>query len=298
MRSETVLLLAASFGFGATWPTRNVRSELQSRRGLPTVELTKLYRRGEPDTGDDLPDDPDHPNKLDQVETAFKDAIELASYVLDFIDTDNDVLPHYFDPGDRAEIKRIFSTVSNGGKGNDMLSDLLVQTTDSNNECGGSTLSYLKNGEKDAEDTPYIVLCPNAFKKKAVTELKGKDPQADDAHKYYAACKQDGGEIDDHVTYLMNTLGMTLLHEYMHYDKMIDSAFGSITDNPQGKAGYGPVNVYDKLDKKLARVNADSYAYYASQVLWTTLCQTKDFEAPRPGIDDKDPDCGGEACKD
>jgi hypothetical protein len=57
----------------------------------------------------------------------------------------------------------------------------------------------------------------------------------------------------------MNTLGMTLLHEYMHYDLMIASSFGSIVDK-----GYGPVQAYDSLDKSLARVNADSYAYYAS----------------------------------
>ena len=28
--------------------------------------------------------------------------------------------------------------------------------------------------------------------------------------------------------------------------------------------GYGPVSVYDNLDKSKARTNADSYAYYAS----------------------------------
>ncbi|KAI1737665.1 hypothetical protein F4680DRAFT_450630 [Xylaria scruposa] len=180
-----------------------------------------------------------------------------------------------------------------------MLGDILVQTTDSveireadsNDERDGSTLSHLTNGEKDATERPYIILCPNAFNKKAVEELKGKSPQHDDAFKYYAPCKQDGGEIANEHT------GMTLLHKYIHYDKMIDSSFGSITDNPQGKHGYGQVNVYDNLDKKLARVNADSYAYYASQVLWTTLCQTKDFEKPCLGIDDQDPDCGQEACK-
>ncbi|KAI0457391.1 hypothetical protein F5B21DRAFT_501441 [Xylaria acuta] len=279
MRSEAVLLLAVLFGLGVTWPIRNVRSELQSRRGVPTFELTKHYQRGEPET----------------VETAFQDAIELASFVLDFIDTDDDVLPHYFDRADRAEIKCIFETISNGWKGNDMLGDILVQTTDSNNLCGGTTISYLKNGAKDATETPYIVLCPNTFKRKAVTLLKGKGPQDNDADKYYAACKQDGGEIDNN---LMDTLGTILLHEHVHYDKMITSSFSSITDNPESKPGYGPVNMYHTLEKRLARVNADNYAYYASQVLWTTLCKTKDFEAPRPGIDDKDPDCDGKPCKD
>ncbi|KAI0973366.1 hypothetical protein F4678DRAFT_459498 [Xylaria arbuscula] len=298
MRSTAALLLTTALSFGsATQSSRDIRSSLQSRRGVPHVGNTKLYRRGEPETGDDLPDVDPHPNQLDKVETAFKDAIELTSYVLTLIDTDNDILPHYFDPNDRDEIKRIFSTINNGDNGNDMLGDILVQTTDANNLCTGSTLSYLKNGESDATETPYIVLCPIAFKKKAVTALNGKDTQDPDAPDYYAACKEDGGEIDQNVSYLMNTLGMTLLHEYMHYDKMIASSFGSIVDDPNGQPGYGPVNVYDNLDKSLARVNADSYAYYASQVLWSILCGTE-FQAPRPGTDDNDPDCGGQACSD
>jgi len=45
---------------------------------------------------------------------------------------------------------------------------------------------------------------------------------------------------------------------------IISCRFGSIIDNPSGKPGYGSINVYDKLDKNLACVNADSYAYYAS----------------------------------
>jgi hypothetical protein len=75
-------------------------------------------------------------------------------------------------------------------------------------------------------------------------------------------------------------------------EQMIQSPFGSIIDDPNGKNGYGSVNVYDNLPKDLARINADSYAYYASQVFWTAICG-HDFQAPRPGIDDNDPDCGG-----
>jgi len=78
----------------------------------------------------------------------------------------------------------------------------------------------------------------------------------------------------------------------MHMDKMIQASFGSIIDDPNKNPGYGPVNVYDRLAKDQARINADSYAYYASHVLWSTICG-HDFAAPRPGIDDNDPDCGG-----
>ncbi|KAI1180322.1 hypothetical protein F4777DRAFT_310827 [Nemania sp. FL0916] len=287
MRSQSALFLSlalATVGFAAN-----------PRLGQTSIKTTSAHRRGEPQTGDDLPDTDPSPSNLDKVETAFQDAIELTSYVLLFIDTDNDVFPHYFDPNDRAEIKRIFSLINNGDQGADMLGNILVQTTDSNGLCDGRTLSYLNNGESGAADPPYIVLCPEAFNKKAVTALNGKSPQDPDANDYYAGCTEDGGEIDQNVSYVMNTLGMTLLHEYMHYDAMIASSFGSIVDNPNGAAGYGPVNVYDNLDKSLARVNADSYAYYASQVLWTALCGLE-FMAPRAGTDDADPTCGGSPC--
>jgi hypothetical protein len=169
-------------------------------RGTSPTNPTTLSRRGEPDTGGDLPDTEPHPNNLDQVETAFKDAIELTAYEKTFIDTDNDIFPHYFDPADRAEVTRIFTSINNNDQGSDMLSDIMVQSTDSNNLCTGQTIAYMKNGEKSATDKPYIVLCPTAFKKKAVTTLNGKTPQDSDVHNWYAACKQDGGDIDDYVS--------------------------------------------------------------------------------------------------
>jgi hypothetical protein len=255
-----------------------------SRRNAPKIAHAspRLARRGEPNTGEDLPDTEPHPNQLDQVETAFHDAMELTAYVNMFIETDNDIFPHYFDTNDRAEVQRIFASIYNNGMGNDMLSNLLVQTTDPESLCTGRTLAYT---DDDDTEQPFITFCPSAFKKKAVTSLNGKTPQDSDGPSYYATCKQDGGEIDQNVSYvsqqrlnvgtslcthtndetdsqLMNTLGMTLLHEYMHYDLMIASSFGPIVDHDN--IGYGPTGVYDSLDKSLARVNADSYAYYAA----------------------------------
>lgn len=73
-----------------------------------------------------------------------------------------------------------------------MLSNIHVQRNDANNGCDGRTLSYLKNGETGATEAPYLVLCPNAFNKKAVTELKGADPQDSAFDKYYAHCDDLG----------------------------------------------------------------------------------------------------------
>ena len=181
-----------------------VKSRGQGADNLLQGRATQLVRRGEPGTGDDdFPDDPPHPNKLDQVETAFNDAIELTSYVLSNIDGDNTIFPHYFDTADREEITRIFRSINNGDNGNDMLSDIHVQTTDSNNQCDGRTLSYLKNGASTDTDPPYIVLCPTAFNKKAVTELNGADPSTDNR---YATCEDMG----DHVSYVSFSIAWDL----------------------------------------------------------------------------------------
>ncbi|KAK4675965.1 hypothetical protein QC764_507865 [Podospora pseudoanserina] len=260
----------------------------------PKPGIRALSKRAEPNTGEDFPEDEEPvPNRLNKVETAFKDAIELTSAVLSFIETDETIYPHYFDPADREEITRIFRDLNNDGEGHDMLGNFLVQTTDLDNACGDRGLAY--SGDYNTEQ-PFIVVCPRAFNKKAIGDLEGKDRGDEDARDFYAACAEDGGDIADNVSFHFNTLGMTLLHEYLHYDLMIQSSFGSIVDNPDDKPGYGPVAVYDRLPKDLARVNADSYAYYAAEVYWSLICQ-KEFQGPREGIDDADPDCGEQTCE-
>ena len=242
---------------------------------------------------------PRYCNQLDQVETAFNDALELASYVLSAIDKDTTIYPNYFADEDRANVKAVYSAIigqtivpENPSTGNDLLGKILVQTTDTENKCDDQTLAYTNDGDTEK---PYIVLCPNAFKKKAVTSLKGAENPADNPNDaaHYIQCldfEADGG----HVSYKMNSLGATLLHEYTHDDNLVKSIFSaSIIDQTDG---YGPVNVYNKLDKGLAKLNADSYIYYASEVLWSELCGNT-FQAPRALIDDSDPDCGGSTCK-
>lgn len=171
-----------------------------------------LLKRTEPNTGNDLPDTDQHPNQLDRVETGFQDAAEMASYVLSYIDGDTNIFPHYFNEADRANVKQVYNTIygpntapDDEHPGNDLLGNVLVQTSDTLNLCGSlGTLAYFAG-----EDTgnPFIVLCPDAFKKKAVTELNGAGP--DDQ----ITCDDllaDGA----HVSWKMNSLGATLFHEY------------------------------------------------------------------------------------
>lgn len=274
-------------------------SPLQSANAA-TIARQSLSKRAEPDLGDDLPDIIPHPKQLDQVETAFKDALELAAYVLKEFDDDETIFPNYFDEADRANIRKVYEAI--GGTpaepdgdlpGNDLLSNILVQITDTEDKCDSQTLAYTNDG--DTEE-PYIVLCPSAFKKKAVNPLNGApNPSTNPADAdYYLTCQDTVANSDGHVSYRMNSLGATLLHEYMHYDTLIYDIFSeSIIDQP---GGYGPGGVYNNLEKNLAKLNAASYVYYASEVLWSTRCGAS-FEAPRPGVDEDDPDCEETICQ-
>ena len=180
------------------------------------VARRMLSRRAEPNTGNDLPDLPNHPNQLDQVETAFNDAVELASYVLSSIDTDTTIFPNYFNESDKAGVKNVFVAIlgTTGSPeatvlGNNLLGNILVQTTDVEGLCSdGDTLAYM--GAPDTEN-PFIVLCPNAFKKKAVTALNGAD-EGDPSWNILCDDLVNNG----HVSTLMNSLGATLLHEYTY----------------------------------------------------------------------------------
>ncbi|KAL8779830.1 MAG: hypothetical protein Q9213_006745 [Squamulea squamosa] len=149
-----------------------------------------------------------------------------------------------------------------------ILTGLTIQATDSINNCGPDTLAYLKFPQ-DAK--PHITLCPPVFKKKAFTMIKAaKDPENNPDH--YVRCQEL--QANGHMSYLMETMGATLLHEYMQYNKLVESVYGTMIDDQ--KDGYGTVDVYNKLEKATkSRLNADSYLYYVLERFWTEYCQTR-----------------------
>ncbi|KAL8664179.1 MAG: hypothetical protein Q9202_003257 [Teloschistes flavicans] len=178
--------------------------------------------------------------------------------------------------------------------GNVMLSKIHIQTTDNSNPsgCDEETLLYMRGA---ASDAPVMILCPpNVFKKKAYTRLKGDTGDPETNPDRYLRCQEI--TANGHVSYHMESLGALFLHEYLHYDSLVKQVYGRpILDQqlPNGDDAYGPVAVYDNLNKKtLARVNADSYAFYAMHLFWKEVCGV-DFEPPRVGVDDIDVDCGG-----
>jgi hypothetical protein len=78
----------------------------------------------------------------------------------------------------------------------------------------------------------------------------------------------------------MATLGEILLHEYMHINELVQPPL-------TGAVGDLEYNFYDCRELALTqpgktKYNADSYAKFATELTWSTLCN-RDFEEPFEG---------------
>ncbi|KAL8953336.1 MAG: hypothetical protein Q9222_000798 [Ikaeria aurantiellina] len=265
--------------------TRSLTDKV-AKRNFPGLSFRKQAERAEPEIAADIVDTSTHPNQHDHVATAINDALQLVMVAWDQIDNDNTIFPNYFARRDRSKVKAVFGNIIGICQtGNVMLSKLLIQTTDYTNSCNDDTLAFT---EDEDTDSPFIVLCPRAFRKKAFTTLMGAPDPKNDPERYLRC---DELTANGHVSYLMNSLGATLLHEYMHYDMLMLPVYNKpIIDQQlnEDQWAYGPWTVYNNLNKALlVRLNADSYTYYALETFFTHVCGTR-FAAPREGIDDDD----------
>ncbi|KAL8765434.1 MAG: hypothetical protein Q9209_007502 [Squamulea sp. 1 TL-2023] len=162
----------------------------------------------------------------DQVNGAIYDALQFALVALNQIDNDRTIFGHYFTLSDKANVKAVYQAVVGPcGTGNRILTGLTIRATDAIKNCGTDTLAYLDDPEADK---PHITLCPPVYKKKAFTMIKGaKDPENDPVH--YVRCQEL--QANGHMSYLMETMGASLLHEYMHYNKLVESFYPTMIDD-------------------------------------------------------------------
>jgi hypothetical protein len=109
-------------------------------------------------------------------------------------------------------------------------------------------------GVPEQEDA--FILCPDFFKRRALPTKRG------------ASCQKFGDNLVDK----MFTAASMLVHEYAHFDKITHRALGEGTIDQPG--GYG-VEGASKLDKAKAVMNADSYAWLATELAWSVRCKRK-----------------------
>lgn len=113
-----------------------------------------------------------------------------------------------------------------------------------------------------------IILC-DAFFQLGTMDSDPKVPKRRFKGAHESNCKS----VDKYISPLMYSMGNTLVHQYMHLDNLVKGIVGA----PMLNRAYdvGTLNVFN-LDKKLARTNADSYAWFATELFWTVECK-RDF---------------------
>ena len=118
-----------------------------------------------------------------------------------------------------------------------------------------------------------IILCPQFFLFGTIDGGPGREWPG----KPTRTCDNVGTSVSR----LMWTLSHFVVHEYTHLEEIMQPVLGQATKD----------HVYDfyqsrNLDKALATKNADSYANFATELMWSSKCD-RDFAAPGP--DNKHP---------
>ena len=143
-----------------------------------------------------------------------------------------------------------------------------------------------------ATSNPTIILCPPGMKhgvvgRSTLPRLPGFPPPV--------TCNT----IGDRTSWRMNTLGLTILHEWTHIVPLVGQALASThrpidstVDELNGKTIYGPIQTQAIADNQEALYIAENYVFFAAEAFWSKQCGRK-FGKPGPG-DDADPLYGGQ----
>lgn len=134
----------------------------------------------------------------------------------------------------------------------------------------------------DLSTPTRMILCPMFFTRGTIDPSLRKVPPGYKPVTGSTVEPVTCASIGSRVGPAMATKGQTILHEYTHVAEVMQSVFGGGV-SPKGRTddhAYG-FDRCRKLDKNYARINADSYASFATELFWTTMCE-RDFDPPAP----------------
>ncbi|GAB7353919.1 hypothetical protein MBLNU459_g4264t1 [Dothideomycetes sp. NU459] len=209
-------------------------------------------------------------DRQEVLEEAFRDVLEMASYIV--------TLPQpafftdYFPAADKDDVYGVFNDILGGDPdsttGGDVLGSITIDGNDFNNGCTNKQqLAYTVPGPASSRIHFCDTMWNTGFTVKDEMTIEG---------------------LGDRVTWRMEHIGQIMLHEFTHH-KLIA---GTIDVN-DGTA-YGPIDTR-ALSGDLMAQNADNWAWFATQQLWTVLA-SKQFGAPI-ARDDIDPRCQESICR-
>lgn len=125
-------------------------------------------------------------------------------------------------------------------------------------------------------DSPDLVICPRAFEMSAI----GGNGSPDNPVATCAACYPK-------ISVKMWTIGAVMLHEYTHWYKLMSPVMKPAFKNEGTKdRANGPFNTRlanGFITAEKATSNADSYAWFASEVWWTQACVKSHGPLTAPG---------------
>jgi hypothetical protein len=109
------------------------------------------------------------------------------------------------------------------------------------------------------EDEGELVLCPPFF------DFPGIQKTIGDSGRAWGTCGQDDCDTAHNlITPLLETMAHTLVHEYPHYYIF---TYGHPTNDHTKTTGD-----FRKIDKWFARENAESYAWFVTELAWSVMC--------------------------
>jgi hypothetical protein len=122
----------------------------------------------------------------------------------------------------------------------------------------GITYAFALNKVKDDENE--LILCPAFFQFAGIQKTIG------DADRAWGGAHgpDDCDTVHNLITPLLATMAHTLVHEYSHYYMFTD---GHPTNDHTTSLGE-----LKKIDKWFARENAESYAWFATEMAWSVMC--------------------------
>ncbi|XEV04525.1 hypothetical protein FSHL1_009812 [Fusarium sambucinum] len=204
-----------------------------------------------------------------QASEGARDALQLAYYALTPSAISDEIFAKWFHPDDRDTVNKVFDAIlgddHEDGKGNALLGKLKIMPDyqdpdDGEFSCDGDTQAETRDA---GGENPEIIMCPKGFKSGGIGKgYDGVDPVRCD-------------KFDDRVSSKMESLGSILIHEYTHYDNLVNGILSKLgtDDHAYGPYDSQQLSREDKLD------NADNYSWFANELHWTIICG-KSFDAP------------------
>lgn len=133
----------------------------------------------------------------------------------------------------------------------------------------GKTYVQLREGDIDS---PSLVVCPRGFKHES---FLGKV--------WPGVSELICDSVGPCVSWRTLTLGHFFVQQYTHFQKIERAALNAFGGTTFDLAN-GPIDVLN-IDRYEARVNADGYAWFVTELAWTIQCG-RYFEAPMAGDSD------------